>query len=231
MKNICSILLVYITLSGCTKKSDLNNTIDAGGVYINSSASYLALGDSYTVGQGINLDQSFPYQLTKELAQPDPTIIAATGWTTANLTTAIEQSGIAGKKFEIVTLLIGVNDQYQGVSNSAYAANFANLLNSAIAFAKNPQRLIVLSIPDYSVTPFASSSDINKIAAEIDQFNATNKQITLAAGVTYLDITDISRTAKTDLNLLASDRLHPSSEMYKLWVKRLAPLVSNALNK
>jgi lysophospholipase L1-like esterase len=231
MKNMLSILLSFVALCGCAKKADVNKSIDLNGIYVNPAANYLALGDSYTVGQGVPLDQSFPYQLARQLGKPNPTIIAATGWTTSDLRNAIDQANIGDKKHDAVTLLIGVNDQFQGVSSSVYATNFTSLLNTAITFAKSPKNVVVMSIPDYSVTPFAASYDVNKIAAEIDQFNNINKEITQAAGVNYLDITDISRQAKSNLNLLANDRLHPSVEMYKLWVNRLEPLVRVNLNK
>jgi len=235
MKTILSLLLSIVALCGCAKKSGINNMPNPGGVYINPSAKYLALGDSYTVGQSISLDQSFPYQLTRLLGNEQsgaPTIIATTGWITANLMNAIVQSGLLDKKYDVVTLLIGVNDQYQGISSTTYSNNFTKLLNTAIAFANNKvNRVFVLSIPDYSVTPYAASSNRAEIAAQIDQFNAINKQITQAAGVTYLNITDISRQAKDEPDLLAGDGLHPSAKMYGLWMQRLQPLVRSALSQ
>jgi lysophospholipase L1-like esterase len=234
MKTILSLLLTVVVLSGCAKKSEISNTPNSNGVYINPSAKYLALGDSYTIGQSVPLDMSFPYQLTRLVGQlsANPTIIAATGWTTNNLINAIDESGVLSKKYEIVTLLIGVNDQYQGVSTTTYNNNFSKLLNTAIALANNKAtRVFVISIPDYSVTPFAASANRDKIAAEIDQFNAINKQIAQAAGVTYVNITDISRKAKEESDLLAADGLHPSAKMYDLWMQRLAPLVNSALGK
>jgi lysophospholipase L1-like esterase len=234
MKTIFSLLLTVVVLSGCAKKSEISNTPNSNGVYINPSAKYLALGDSYTIGQSVPLDRSFPYQLTRLVGQlsADPTIIAATGWTTNNLINAIDESGVLSKKYEVVTLLIGVNDQYQGVSTTTYNNNFSKLLNTAIALANNKaNRVFVISIPDYSVTPFAASSNRDKIASEIDQFNAINKQIAQAAGVTYVNITDISRKAMEEPDLLAADGLHPSAKMYGLWMERLAPLVNSALGK
>jgi lysophospholipase L1-like esterase len=232
MKTFFSLLLVVVALSGCAKKSEVDNE-PSNGIYINPSANYLALGDSYTVGQSVQLDLSFPYQLTQLLGKDqteDPSIIAATGWTTANLINAIDQSGIQNKKFEFVTLLIGVNDQYQGISTATYSNNFTKLLNTAITLANNKvNRVFVLSIPDYSVTPYAASANRDKIATEIDQFNTINKQIALSAGVNYLNITDISRKAKDEPDLIAGDGLHPSAKMYNLWVQRLEPMVRSAL--
>lgn len=234
MKTILSLLLLTAALTGCAKKSKFDNASEPGGVYINPSAKYLALGDSYTIGQSVPLDMSFPYQLTRLLGlQPaDLTIIAATGWTTNNLINAIDQSGVLNKKYEIVTLLVGVNDQYQGISTTTYSNNFNKLLNTAITLANNKvNRVFVISIPDYSVTPFAASSDRDKIASEIDQFNNINKQIAQAAGVTYVNITDISRKAKEEPDLIAGDGLHPSGKMYGQWVERLAALAKSFLSQ
>jgi lysophospholipase L1-like esterase len=192
---------------------------------------YLALGDSYTIGQSVNQSESFPYQLKTQLYQrgykvTDPTIIATTGWTTANLITGIQQANLSGK-YDIVTLLIGVNNQYQGMSQSDYRTQFVQLLNTAIAFAKgNKLRVFVISIPDYSVTPFASGSNKAQIAAEIDQFNLINQSESTKAGVNYLYITDISRMAASDPSLITYDGLHPSGKMYGLWMDKLAPLVA-----
>jgi lysophospholipase L1-like esterase len=235
MKTILLLLLSIATLTGCAKKSELNNTLIPGGVNLNPSAKYLALGDSYTIGQSIPLDMSFPYQLARVLGQApanNPDIIATTGWTTNNLINAIDQSAVRDKKYDIVTLLIGVNDQYQGISTTIYSNNFSKLLTTAIALANNKvNRVFVLSIPDYSVTPYAAYANKDKIASEIDQFNVINKQITQAAGITYVNITDISRKAKEEPDLIASDGLHPSAKMYGLWMQRLEPLVRSALSQ
>src|SRR4051812_38454718 len=184
---------------------------------------YLALGDSYTIGESVPQTQSYPYQLVSLLGtysihvQP-PTIIATTGWTTDNLINAIAASNIHTKKYDFVTLLIGVNDQYQHLSQDNYQIKFTEVLNTAINFAKgNPSRVFVLSIPDYGVTPFAAGQG-GSIGQEIDQFNAINKAISLKAGVNYLDITPISKKAANDQTLTAPDGLHPSGKMYAEWV-------------
>jgi len=196
------------------------------------SLSYLALGDSYTIGEAVPDTQSFPYQLAAQLhAQKvfvrKPTIIAVTGWTTDNLIAAIANSGLTGKKYDFVTLLIGVNDQYQGLSQDNYKVKFRRVLNSAITFAGGDKtRVFVLSIPDWGVTPFAGGRD-SVIGPQIDQFNAINKSISTAAGVNYLDITAISRQAANDPALIAPDGLHPSGKMYALWVGELSEQVKN----
>lgn len=197
---------------------------------------YLALGDSYTIGEAVPETQTFPYQLYsalngQALSVSPPTIIATTGWTTDDLIGAISRSGLDGKKFAFVTLLIGVNDQYQHLSEDNYKIKFAEVLNTAITFAHgDTSRVFVLSIPDYGVTPFANGQDA-VIGPQIDQFNAINKAISLQAGVHYIDITPISREAANDPALIAPDGLHPSAKMYQLWVSLLAPLVEARLKK
>jgi lysophospholipase L1-like esterase len=136
-----------------------------------------------------------------------------------------------GKKYDIVTLLIGVNDQYRGMSQDNYRIKFKHVLDTAIQFASgNKKHVFVLSIPDYGVTPFAQGQDA-VIGPQIDQFNAINKSISDAEGVNYLDITGISRQAANDPDLIASDGLHPSRKMYGLWVEELAPLVAENLSR
>jgi lysophospholipase L1-like esterase len=198
------------------------------------SLKYLALGDSYTIGEAVPADQSFPYQLAARLSAQKPAIkkpdiIAVTGWTTDNLISAIAGSGLTGEKYDVVTLLIGVNDQYQGLSEDNYRIKFKQVLQTAITFAGGRKgRVFVLSIPDYGVTPFAGGND-RLIGTQIDQFNAINRSLSAAAGVNYLDITGISRQAATDPTLSAGDGLHPSAKMYALWVGLLSRQVSQAL--
>jgi lysophospholipase L1-like esterase len=178
------------------------------------------------------LSQSFPYQLSGLLGlQANPTIIATTGGTTNNLIYAISTSNITNKTYDFVTLLIGVNDQYQGVNIDDYRTRFKQLLQTAITFAKGDKtRVFVLSIPDYGVTPFANGDD-SRIGPEIDNFNFVNRSESGYAGVNYLDITGISKQAATDATLIAPDGLHPSAKMYALWVQQLAPMVATRLNK
>jgi lysophospholipase L1-like esterase len=239
MKILQIILITVTALSGCNKKPDTamvtGNTSNTKTM-TNDSLTYLALGDSYTIGQAVPQAQSYPYQLTDSLNEQSfdvkpPTIIATTGWTTDDLISAIAGSGITAKKFDFVTLLIGVNDQYQGLSQSNYSIKFAQVLNTAINFANgDTSKVFVLSIPDYGVTPFANGQDA-VIGPQIDQFNTINKAISLKAGVNYLDITPISRMAATDTSLIAPDGLHPSGKMYAMWVKLLEQMVAGRLKK
>lgn len=243
MRGLQTILLTLIALSGCAKKAETTTSTQAvvkpaDTTKMNATGpfTYLALGDSYTIGESVPQDQSYPYQLAAALAAESlpvdtPKIIAVTGWTTDNLINAIAQSGITDKKFDFVTLLIGVNDQYQGLSQDNYKTKFTEVLNTAIKFAGgNINRVFVISIPDWGVTPFGGGRD-NVIGPEIDQFNAINKAISMKAQVNYLDITPVSRQAATNPSLVAVDGLHPSAEMYKIWVTMLEPIVAAQLKK
>lgn len=189
---------------------------------------YLALGDSYTIGEAVTAAESFPYQLqaalqAKGIAVAEPQIIAKTGWTTDELLTAITEQKPASN-FDLVTLLIGVNNQYRGYPLNSYEQEFKQLLKLAIGFASgDADRVRVVSIPDWGVTPFASKEgrDAQQVAEEIDAYNGINKWISMALGVTYIDITPHSRLALNDTSLLAVDELHPSGKMYAEWASQL----------
>ncbi len=197
-----------------------------------SAKTYLALGDSYTIGQSVSEAERFPNQAVQLLRGQgikinEPKIIATTGWTTKNLIDAINNASLQ-TNYDVVSLLIGVNNQFQGRSVNEYKSEFTFLLNRAIQYAGNkPTHVFVLSIPDYSVTPFAQGSDRARIAAEIDQFNAANKAISLQLGVNYLDITPISR--EPDPALVANDGLHPSGKQYKRWADLLVSMIKQVL--
>ncbi len=215
--------ILFLQLFSCSKKN-----MSQTNPIVPTAKSYLALGDSYTIGQSVSEAERFPNQTvsnlrTQNIKINDPKIIAATGWTTKNLIDAVNSANLQNN-YDVVSLLIGVNNQYQGRSINEYKTEFTLLVNRAIQYAGNkPTHVFVLSIPDYSVTPFAQSSDRAKIAAEIDQFNSANKTISLKLGVNYLDITTISR--ETDPSLVANDGLHPSGKQYKRWAELLAPLM------
>lgn len=191
----------------------------------NSVIRFLALGDSYTIGESVAEDQRWPVQLAQALAKKGyrvapPVIIATTGWRTDQLKEAVTAKSPMSD-YDLVSLLIGVNNQYQGRSISQYRKEFRDLLDMAVAHAGgNPSRVIVLSIPDYGYTPFGREKQAG-ISEAIDGFNAVNKTITERKGVTYIDITDISRRGLTDPELVADDGLHPSEKMYGLWVDRV----------
>ncbi len=194
---------------------------------------WLALGDSYTIGQSVDIFDRFPDQTATLLRArgvnlPVPDYIATTGWTTTDLQNAINTRNPA--PHDVVSLLIGVNDQYQTHDTTGYRQRFTVLLEKSIQLARNKkQNVFVLSIPDYSVTPYAAGLDRPRIRMEIDWFNAINRSVTESYGITYLDITPSTREAETDPSLVAFDGLHPSALEYKKWAERLAPLVRPVL--
>jgi len=196
--------------------------------------SFLALGDSYTIGEQVPLQENFPYQTVALLKKnnievADPVIVAKTGWTTDELAMALREEGIK-ETFSFVTLLIGVNNQYRGRPLDNYRQEFTQLLDQTIVFANgHTQNVFVLSIPDWGVTPFAHDRDAQKIKEEIDAYNDTNKEIALAHRCNYLDITDSTRKNGGNPDFLAADGLHPSGKEYSIWAERLAPLVEKVL--
>jgi len=196
---------------------------------------FLALGDSYTIGEGVKPEERWPAQLAARLRQSglsvdEPRLIAKTGWTTDELSAGIDAARPVGP-FDLVSLLIGVNNQYRSRSADEYEREFTALLQRAIRFAGDrPAQVLALSIPDWGVTPFAADRERARIAAEIDQFNALNRAVTEQLGARYVDVTPISRTAANDLSLIADDGLHPSGKMYALWAGLAFPFVYTALS-
>ena len=198
-----------------------------------SAFHYLALGDSYTIGESVSEEDRWPNQLAKLLEaegiRVEVTIIARTGWTTAELWQGIQNNKIQ-PPYDLVSLLIGVNNQYRGYDINEYREQFVFLVNKAIAYASGkPKRVLVVSIPDWGVTPFASGRDRRQIAREIDEFNRVNWEETEKAGAHYIDITPISREAVMEPDLIASDGLHPSGKMYAMWSEQLLPLAREIL--
>lgn len=192
---------------------------------------YLALGDSYTIGESVPRASNFPSQLTavlkNQIDQPiDLEIIATTGWTTSDLKEALENIK-PDTNHDLVTLLIGVNNQYQGKPFSVYETEFNQLLDLAIIYAgKNTSKVLVVSIPDYAYTPFGQSRpQSNSISEELDRYNEYAASVSKKKNVRFINITDITREGLDNSALVASDGLHPSAEAYRLFVKRLQPFV------
>lgn len=198
--------------------------------------SYLALGDSYTIGEQVPMAENFPNQTTallkkKHMDVADPVIIATTGWTTDELAASIREHNIKDT-FSFVSLLIGVNNQYRGRTVENYREEYTQLLNQAIAFAGGQAgHVFVLSIPDWGVTPFAEGKDRAKVAAEIDAYNAAKKEITQSRGCHYIDITPSTRDNGQKKEYLAEDGLHPSGREYAVWAALLADKVAGELKK
>jgi len=192
------------------------------------TARILALGDSYTIGEAVADDARWPVRLAallraRSVEVAPPEIVAQTGWTTDELARGIEAAQPRGP-FDVVTLLIGVNNQYRGRPPSEFRDQLRDLLARAIAFAGGASdHVIVLSIPDWSVTPFADGSDRARVAREIEEFNAINLAEANRVGARYVDVTPISRRAAGEPDLIAGDGLHPSGNMYDEWARAVLP--------
>ncbi|TMN20146.1 SGNH/GDSL hydrolase family protein [Pseudoxanthomonas sp. X-1] len=208
----------------------------AAGTIAPHGLRYLALGDSYTIGEGVAASERWPVQLAHALRADglgvdDPRIIATTGWTTDELQAAIDQAAPA-PGFDLVTLLIGVNNQYRGRPLEEYLQQFQSLLEHAIALAGGrARRVVVLSIPDWGVTPFAAASgrDTARIATEIDAFNREARIACQRLQVAFVDVTTVSRQHGAEAAMLVADGLHPSGAMYRLWMQRAFPAARDAL--
>ncbi len=191
-----------------------------------ATKNYLALGDSYTIGESVSEKERWPNQFASVLSKQSgkeilPTIIATTGWRTDNLINAINIAKLR-EEYDLVSLLIGVNNQYQGKPIDQYALEFEALLKTSIRLAKGKkENVFVVSIPDYGFTPYGQKNK-EKISKAIDQFNEVNKKISDRYKVRYVSITAISRQGLDHAELVAVDGLHPSGKMYELWVKEIA---------
>lgn len=197
---------------------------------------FIALGDSYTIGEGVAPAERWPAQLVERLRSEGadvegPEIIATTGWTTDELWAGMDRASPSGD-CAMVSLLIGVNDQYRGRSADEYRAEFRGLLDRAIMLArKDPSRVMVLAIPDWGVTSFATGRNRAAIAREIDAFNAVNREETLRRAARYVDTTEVSRSARGDATLTAADGLHPSGRLYGMWTDVALPVARAILEQ
>lgn len=232
MRNISLIILFGWLGSATSCKSTAVENRPSAQSGTDHEKSYLALGDSYTIGVSVGESERFPDQLSKAIkGLGRPTIIARNGWTTADLLGGVADAGIAGNKYDLVTLLIGVNNEFQGRSIVEYEEQFAQLLKQSIAFAGNKaDHVIVLSIPDYGFTPYGEAGR-DRISPRIDQFNTVNRRVSESLKVHYFDITGISRNALGDTDLVAVDGLHPSGKQYRLWVEAIQKTVTEITSK
>jgi len=196
--------------------------------------SYLALGDSYSIGEQVPFAENLPNQTVQQLRKTGfafyaAEIIAKTGWTTDELSNAIESTSFL-KKYDIVSLLIGVNNQYRGRSAAEFKIEFEQLLQKAILFADNkPGRVFVLSIPDWGVTPFAAGKNRNQVTKEIDAFNTVCHKAATAFQTHFINITDSQRADITKAEFLAPDGLHPSAMEYNKWADKLTHAILKQL--
>jgi lysophospholipase L1-like esterase len=203
-----------------------------------NAASYLALGDSYTIGEGVAAPERWPNQLADMLRKNgvdvgEPEIVAKTGWTTDELSAAMDAHTFS-PPYGLVTLLIGVNNQYRGRDLDNYRTEFQKLLERAIGLAGgDPKKVVVVSIPDWGVTKFGKESgrDTAQIASQLDAYNAANAQIAKMLHCGYVDVTAVSRQGGNQAAMLVSDGLHPSAKMYTEWAARILPAAKGALSQ
>ena len=227
-----SIVLGLVLLVGCT--SVVPTPTPSPGETNMSVLRFLALGDSYTIGEHVSAKNRWPNQLAKlleaEEIETEVTVIARTGWTVDELWEGIQTDPPQGT-YDLVTLLIGVNDQYRGYTADWYRDKFRFILEKAILYAGgHPDKVIVLSIPDWGFTPFAAQrGDTEPISQQIDEFNAVNLEETKNVGAHYVDVTIISRMALDDFDLITGDRLHHSGKMYKMWAEKVLPITLEIL--
>jgi len=221
--------LILVSIS-CTHQDKIQmNNHNNSGQLIN----YLALGDSYTIGQGLEESERWPNQLGQKLEENGYEIgaidiIAKTGWTTTNLINNIELTELG--EFNLVSLLIGVNNQFQNKSFEIFRSEFDLLVEKSIQITGSNKRVFILSIPDYGVTPFGSSNS-DMIAQELDMYNDYMNQRCFEQNISFVNITEISRQLADSPGSLAEDNLHPSGSQYAKWVKELFPKVIALLEK
>ncbi|OXG09368.1 lysophospholipase L1-like esterase [Flavobacterium araucananum] len=242
-KQIVTVILAIFLLSCSSEETALEDTAIPPATQVPNTPlpaiiNYLALGDSYTIGQSVCETCRYPEQLKSSLKAIYPEtnfslkIIAKTGWTTSNLISAINSENL-DSNYDLVTLLIGVNNQYQGRDFSIYEKEFPELVNKAITLAKgNKKKVIVISIPDYAYTPFGTNQmqgEGARISAEISQYNTFAQNYCVNNGVLFISITDITQKGLDNPNLVAGDGLHPSAAAYTLFVDRILPKVKIAL--
>lgn len=231
MKLLQIFFLYTALLTGCSKKADPGNAYNPGST--EPGAKMLALGDSYTIGQSVTEAERWPVLLVKSLKENgiqfrSPDIIATTGWTTRDLIFSVDNAKPA-TDYDLVSLMIGVNNQFQGKSIDEYRTEFRILLTKSIALASGKvDHVFVLSIPDWGTTPYGESDRAN-ITKEIDAFNLVAKEECDKLKVIFIDITPISRQALKDPTLLARDNLHYSGKMHQLWVDKVVPLIKSRI--
>ncbi len=222
-----TVLLIILFFSGCQQESK-STVSDQEITY--QEITFLALGDSYTIGESVDPDQRWPILLADSLRQrgysvSPPDIIAETGWTTADLQEAIKEKN-PQKTYDLVSLLIGVNNQYQGLNFEQFEQEFEELLSQAITFAgEKKENVFVVSIPNYGATPFGQIRNPEQIREELRQYNETAQSIAQDYEITFINITPISEKALDNPELTADDDLHPSGKMYQQWVSKMLPPV------
>lgn len=224
MKHIVIFIFVMSVFNSSCSRKNLDSVEQ-------QSYRYLALGDSYTIGEGVEEKMRWPIQLSQRLAEQgiqlsSVEIIATTGWTTRDLLDGIEET--KPSEHDIVSLLIGVNNQYQGLAFSTFTQELDELLQTAISLAGEKKKVFVVSIPDYGVTPFGTTKR-TQIANELNQYNEYTQQICKSLNIPHIDITEISRILEGVDGALATDNLHPSGFQYGKWAEEILPVVKKLI--
>ncbi len=231
LRIIPTLILSIFFLGSCTQSSE-----KAQSPLSEEPILYLALGDSYTIGESVSEPERWPNQLADSLrlkgySIPEVNIIARTGWTTAELQDGIQEA-TPNSNYDLVSLLIGVNNQYRGYDLNIYRAEFKELLEQAIDFAQgDAEKVFVVSIPNYGVTPFGESRGEDRIRQELLVYDSIADSIATEYGIPFVNISPISEWAKDDPSLIAEDELHPSGKMYTLWVEEMLPTVREILSE
>ena len=190
-----------------------------------SPYSFIALGDSYTIGEGVNEDERWPNQFVDVAYESgvdfdQPMIIAETGWKTYDLLNAIDQTNFT-KKYDYISLLIGVNNQFNSRPIDEFEEDLNKLMDEMKRIKKNDGSIIIISIPDWGYTPFGESSDMSDISEQINLFNSSLRKFATTNGLKYVDVTEISRRGINEPDLITNDNLHPSGIMYLEWAKKI----------
>lgn len=230
MKYIIATSLLIFAIVGVSCQIKTSSTTTMG-------YKYLALGDSYTIGESVAAEHRWPNQLVAKVAASNNAvfepvqIIATTGWTTDELKAGIAEVKPQENAYDFVSLLIGVNNQYRGYPIADFEREFEELLNQAISYAKKKENVFVVSIPDYGVTPFAASKNPEKIGKEVKEYNDLSKKIAEKYDVEFFDIYPISKKALNDDSYVADDKLHPSGKMYVEWAELILPWMDKKVNQ
>jgi len=237
---IFKIFFLLTIMSGCTSntnyndedlnidRDDLSDTLVVEDNLNNpreSPYSFIALGDSYTIGEGVNEDERWPNQFVDVAYEngvdfDQPMIIAETGWKTYDLLNAINQTNFT-KKYDYISLLIGVNNQFNSRPIDEFEEDLNKLMDEMKRIKKNDGSIIIISIPDWGYTPFGESSDMSDISEQINLFNSSLRKFATTNGLKYVDVTEISRRGINEPDLITNDNLHPSGIMYLEWAKKI----------
>ena len=237
---IFKISFLLTVMNGCTSNTNYNDedlnidrddytdtlTVDDNlNTPIENPYSFIALGDSYTIGEGVNEDERWPNQFVDVAYEngvdfDQPMIIAETGWKTYDLLNAINQTNFS-KKYDYISLLIGVNNQFNSRPIDEFEEDLNKLMDEMKRIKKNDGSIIIISIPDWGYTPFGESSDMSDISEQINLFNSSLRKFASTNDLKYVDVTEISRRGINEPDLITNDNLHPSGTMYLEWAKKI----------